>query len=62
MAEESDSLKEEMSALLRADLERARQKRVEPPATHPAAPVDVPAPVATPEPDGLGARLRRILR
>jgi hypothetical protein len=27
MAEESDSLKEEMSALLRGDLERARQKR-----------------------------------
>lgn len=54
MAEESDSLKEEMSALLRGDLERARQKRG---ADAPPA----PEPEPQPEPErrqGLFRRLR----
>jgi hypothetical protein len=59
MAEVSDSLKEEMSAALRGDLERARQKRDAEP-----SPEMTPAPEPEPQPEperrsGLFSRFRR---
>ena len=50
MAEPSESLKDEMRAALRGDIERARQKRtLEPVAETPTAPE--PEPPAEPEPE-----------
>lgn len=59
MADVSDSLKDEMSAALRGDLERARQKRDAEP-----SPETPPAPEPEPQPDperrpGLFSRFRR---
>lgn len=54
MAEESDSLKEEMSALLRGDLERARQKR------NGAEVQPAPEPEPRPEPERRSGLLRRL--
>jgi hypothetical protein len=55
MPEESDSLKAEMSELLRADRERAKERR--PTALVGDAPA--PEPVAEPEPDVEPPRRRR---
>ena len=54
MAEVSESLKEEMAAALRGDLERARQKRTAP-ETQPA-----PEPEPLPEPERRQGLLRRL--
>ena len=56
MAEVSESLKDEMSAALRGDLERARQKRPSEPETQPA-----PEPEPQPEPERRKSFLRRLL-
>jgi hypothetical protein len=54
MAEVSESLKEEMAAALRGDLERARQKR----SAEPAPEETTPAP--EPEPERRQGLLRRL--
>ena len=56
MAEESDSLKEEMSALLRGDLERAREKR------NGTELRTAPEPKPQPEPERRSGFLRRFSR
>lgn len=54
MAEESDSLKEEMSALLRGDIERAREKR------NGADMRTAPEPKPQPEPERRSGLFRRL--
>jgi hypothetical protein len=59
MAEVSESLKDEMSAALRGDLERARQKRPAPALVEPPPALE-PEPEPEPEPERRKSFLRRL--